>query len=480
MTRSARSIWVAPAAAAALAGCVYYNAMWSAERYAKDARRLEARGQATEARTEWARAAVKAESVAVRHPRSRWADDALVLQIEGLAGSGSCAAAAVPLAKARETVRDLKLRERAGLAGAQCALEAGRPTAAEAALGEALASRDQQRRSRAEYLAGQAAAQRRDYTVAVEHFRRSREAAALPARVRALLEAGQAADAERVFDTLATARVREPERADLLVRLATLAGADAASAALDRHFARARLSFGEQARLLIDDGDRQLIAGNYDAAVARYRRAATVATPATSEAATARIREQRVAIVRSRSRDELAAVTAELSKLTTSGAQSLLDLVKQVTARAETPGARFRAAELARDSLGARALAGQLFLDAAADDSGSLYTPKALIAALALLPDRHDSIAAVLDTRYAASPYTRAYHGEPSVAYAAAEDSLARELGVDIAGASPIAGPSVAGPRTGPRGPALDDTPPPARAAPPPPAKPRPARSERQ
>jgi len=120
----------------------------------------------------------------------------------------------------------------------------------------------------------------------------------------------------------------------------------------------------------------------------------------------------------------------------------------------ETPGAGFRAAELARDSLGAPALAGQLFLEVAARDTASLYAPKALVAAIPMLPERRDSIAAVLDTRYAASPYTRAFHGEPSVAYAAAEDSLARELGVEIArsSAAPV-GARFALPVPGPRGP---------------------------
>ena len=124
-----------------------------------------------------------------------------------------------------------------------------------------------------------------------------------------------------------------------------------------------------------------------------------------------------------------------------------------------TPAARFRAAEIARDSLHASALAGQLFLDAVAADSTSLYAAKALIAALVLLPDRRDSLVALLDSRYAGSPYTRAFHGQPSVAYAAAEDSLARELGVPGGGTrdNPVsAGVLFDAPVPGPRGPRLD------------------------
>ena len=461
MTRRAGAL----ALLAALSGCAYYNAMWSAERYAKDARRLEARGQEAEARSQWARAAAQAGTVIARHPRSRWADDALVLQAEGLARAGSCAEAAAPLAQARATVTDARLRERAGLAEAQCALAAGRPVAAGAALVEALASEDAARRSRAEHLAGQAAAARLDYDAAVEHYRRSREPAALPARAHALLAAGRPADAAGLIDTLADARLREADRADLIAELAAVGGVDAASAALDRLLVRARLPFAEQARLLIADGDRRFAHGDHDAATARYRQAELVAPAATIEAGMARVRAQRVLAARATQRSDLAPVIAELTRLTRAqeggapGGQSLLQIVMQATATPprESPGTGFRAAELARDSLGAPLLAGQLFLDLAAMDSSSLYAPKALVAALALLPDRRDSIAAVLDTRYGTSPYTRAFHGEASVAYAAAEDSLARELGVEVARAALPAGARVDVPLTGPRGPWLEN-----------------------
>src|SRR5438105_12498188 len=140
-----------------LCGCAYYNAMWSAEQHAKGARKLEASGREAEARSEWAQAAAKAEGVVTRHPRSRWADDALVLQVEGLARSGACEDAQEPLTRARSTVKDVALRERLDLADAQCAL-AVRLGDVQGRLAHVLASSDDARRSRAELLAGQAAA----------------------------------------------------------------------------------------------------------------------------------------------------------------------------------------------------------------------------------------------------------------------------------------------------------------------------------
>jgi len=451
------------AVALTLSGCAYYNAMWSAERSAGEARRLEARGREAEARTRWALAAVKAESVVTHHPRSRWADDALVLQGEALARAGSCRTAAAPIAKALAAVTDEALRERAALAAADCALLTGQPADAERALAEALASNDAGRRSRAEYLAGRASVSRSDYDGAVAHFRRSREPAALPARARALLAAGQPEAAGAALDTLAAEnRFNRDDWTQLLDGLASAGGVAAASTALDRLLARARVPTADGVALLIADGDRRLVRGDLDGAAGRYRQAA--AMPAGDDGV-ARVRGQRVLAARAATRDDLGPVVAELTHIVGGGAgaadaRTLRDLVSRVSAIPESPGTGFRLAELARDSLGAPRLAGQLFLDLATTDTGSIFAPKALVAALPLLPERHDSIIDVLDRVYTASPYTRALRGDASPAFAAAEDSLARELGVEVARGAPAAARTR--PRdvlTGPRGPWLDDAP---------------------
>lgn len=445
-------------------GCAYFNSMWTAEQYAKDARRFERRGQVSEARSKWALAAERAERVVIRHPRSRWADDALTLQAEGLARSGACEEAADVIARVRAGVADRALRERADLADAECALAANHPAQAEAALALPLASKDDTRRSRAAYLAGRTAALRLDYAAAVTHFERSREPAALSARARALLAAGRTTEAAAALETLTAPRF-ETERAELLSQLAAVGDHETASRALDRLLARGqRMPFQEQARLLIADADRRLAQGDDEEAAARYRRAALIAPVATTEAGMASVGVQRVLIARAQQPSDLKPIEAELARLSMESggaagtARSLLDLVRQAMRVAETFGAGLRVAELTRDSLGAPALAGRLFLDLAARDTASLYTPKALLAAIQLLPDRRDSIVAVLDARYAASPYSRALHGEASVAYAAAEDSLARELGVQVARSTtaPV-GARFELPVPGPRGPQLDE-----------------------
>jgi predicted negative regulator of RcsB-dependent stress response len=471
------------------AACAYYNGMWSAEHLAGEARRLERQDRTAEARSYWAQAAVKAESVVARHPKSRWADAALVLQGEALAWSGACQHAAAPLAQADTRVRDEALRERARLVIAQCALEAGDAAAASRALGGRGAvteSRDAGRRSRAALLAGRAAALQGDAAAAAEWFRRSDAPGAAPARVRALLAAGRVAEARALADTVAAGRepFNEEAWAALLADLRGAAGPDTASETLDRMLARRRIPVGPRARLLLADGDALFAAGRPEAATARYGQVAAAA-PDSAEGQLARLRAIRVQIAGAATAADLATVAERLQRLAAGGparagvadaeGRVLAAVVHRVLTRDELPESRrFRLAEVVRDSLAAPRLAAGLFLELARAAPGSLFAPKALVAAALAWPEggRRDSILAVLDSAYRGSPYTGALHGALSPAFAAAEDSLARALGLALGPAVPLVASRVPAPVPGPRGPPLDAAAPPAAVATPPGAPP--------
>ncbi|HEX4574745.1 MAG TPA: hypothetical protein VH158_06395 [Gemmatimonadales bacterium] len=467
-------------AGACVAGCGYYNGMWSAEHLAGEARKLERQDRAGEARTYWAQAAVKAESVLVRHPTSRWADAALVLHGEALARSGACAPAAAPLARAIATVRDPALLERARLARAECALDANDPATAGRALAGVTESSDAARRSRAAFDAGRVAALEGDEEAAAEWFRRSAAPGALAARVRALVAAGRVADALEWTDTLAHGPVEETAWAAMLIDLRRAAGLEATSRALDRMLAHRQTPRGVRARLWSADGDALLAGGRTAAAAARY--AAVVAlVPDSSEGQVARVRALRVLCVAAESVPQLAAPSAALERLLQGGGgvaqsegQALIALIRRIAHQQDrSTGERFQLAEAVRDSLGAARLAGRLFLELARQEPASLFAPKALVAAAALEPERHDSLVAVLDARYATSPYTLALRGEQSPGFAAAEDSLATALGLAAGRASSRFVGRVALPVPGPRGPPLDGPVVAAGvAAPPPPARP--------
>src|SRR2546428_7754333 len=184
-------------------------AMWGAGQVANEAGALEADVWAIYCGAAWARAAVKAESAAARHPGGPLVDEALTLQGEALARIGSCGVAEAPLRRVLEDGSDGTLRERAALVLAQCALDAGDPVAAERALVVPLESRDRGRRSRAAYLAGRAAVLRGDVAAALERLAGSEDAAAGFTRARLLAAAGRTGEVAALLDTPARRRFLE-------------------------------------------------------------------------------------------------------------------------------------------------------------------------------------------------------------------------------------------------------------------------------
>jgi hypothetical protein len=446
--------------AAAGSGCVYYNAMWSAERLARDARRFEARGQEADARLAWARAAEKAESVAVHHPRSRWADEARVLQGEGRAGSGDCARALPGLAKATGDFTAPSLRERAQLATASCALAGGDLATLTRAATPVLESSDRSRRSTAALLLGQGALASGDPTGAADLLARSDRPAATPLRIRALIAAGALDSAFAALTRDGRIGFVESDWAPVFEGLAAAAGAATASRGLAAFLSGRRIPPGARARLLLADGDRLRAAGAIDSAGERYARVAKL-VPDSVESGRARVRGLLLQVAAAGRVEDLEPVNRALSQLDQTGgaagaeARAPLRLLRRMVAPDAGEAERFRAAELARDSLGAPRLAGVLYLDLARRFPASVFAPKALVAALPLLPGAMDSLVAVLDTSYRTSPYTRALHGEASPGFTAAEDSLGLALGLRPAAAA-VAPAGIAPPVPGPRGPPLD------------------------
>jgi len=327
-----------------------------------------------------------------------------------------------------------------------------------------LESRDRGRRSRAAYLAGRAAVVRGDVPAALERLAGSEDAAAGFTRARLLAAAGRTGEVAALLDTLTRRRFVEAEWAAALDDVARASGPDVAAHTLDRLLARQRVRDRARARLLLADGNRRLAGGELDAAQRRYAQAERAA-PDSVEGQRARLLLVRVTASRAERPDELAAVARRLTGLLQSGPGGPVDaeaLAFQETVRrvlvldASGDAALFRAAELARDSLGSAPLAGRLFLRIVTLAPSSLFAPKALVAAAGLLPQSHDSLVARLSSRYPTSPYTLAVRGEASPAYAAAEDSLARALGLELRSPSLAVAATVRPPVPGRRGPTLD------------------------
>jgi hypothetical protein len=105
----------------------------------------------------------------------------------------------------------------------------------------------------------------------------------------------------------------------------------------------------------------------------------------------------------------------------------VLDIIIPVVARRELlnrDAKLFVLGEIVRDSLRAPVPAMALFFLVQRDHPESAIAPKALLAAAILRPELADSLSAVLDNQYPASPYRLALNGQASGLFAALEDSL--------------------------------------------------------
>src|ERR687893_2498394 len=138
---TARAAAIAAACAGLLAGCVYYNGMYNANRLAGSARKAEREGRTFEANNLWGQVATKAESLIVRHPRSKYAEEASILRGLALAKLGQCEQALGPLSRVGVANLKPELREDTWLATGRCQATLGNIAAADAAFAQVIDSK---------------------------------------------------------------------------------------------------------------------------------------------------------------------------------------------------------------------------------------------------------------------------------------------------------------------------------------------------
>src|SRR6266536_804942 len=129
--------------------CVYYNGMYNANRLARSARKAEREGRTFEDSNLWGQVITRAESVSVRHPDSKYADQAAVLRGVALARLGQCPPAMAPLGHAALLATGTELAEEGALALGRCSVDAGDAGAADLAFNRVMDSRHPARRREA-------------------------------------------------------------------------------------------------------------------------------------------------------------------------------------------------------------------------------------------------------------------------------------------------------------------------------------------
>jgi len=418
-----------------LAGCVYYNGMYNAKRLARSAQKAEREGRTFDASNLWGQVVTRAESVVVRHPESKYVDEALVLQGIALARLRQCPSAVSPLGRVALLPANSDLAEEAALALGRCQMELGSSAAADVAFARVVDSRNPARRESARLYRARALRLTGRHQQALSLLAATPGPAVQEERLLALAGLRRRPEALGLLDSI-VARSDSTTAWDSLLAALGRENPIVASDLLDRLGSRPGVQPAVQARRLLDDALRLAPADSARAA-ARIRQAmrAGAGTPSGDQA---ELRLLRLDLTRVRDASELAPHAAALQQVIIRKSSSAADAgqlhssVVQVKSAADSSGPGvpradlrvFLAAEVARDSLAASSLAASLFRRVADDWPDSPYAPKALIAGQALAPEWADSARALLAERYADSPYLALLRGEEAAGFEELEDSL--------------------------------------------------------
>jgi hypothetical protein len=409
--------------------------MYNTKRLAGSARKAEREGRTFEAASLWGQVVTRADSLVTRHPDSKYVDEALMLKGTGLARLGQCPTAIAPLSRVTQLQGvSADAAEDAYLALARCHMELGDPASADLAASRVIESRQSARRRDALLIHAQAlrlTGRPREALAALDGINGPH---ASEERLLALAGAGLRDQAVTTADTL-LAQADSGRNWDSLLVAVGRADPRVASSRVDRLVARPGSAPATRTRWLLEDG-RRLAGLDTARAEARLTQAAQ-AGAGTPAGIAAQVQLARRRLSRSRTSDDVAAVGRTLDSLagesgeTGEAGQLNATLVRirsaedSSSARAEMADLRlFLAAEAARDTLAAPVVAASLFRRLVDDWPDSPYAPKALLAARVLDTAWADTARALLDERYAASPYLAFVQGEASPEYQALEDSL--------------------------------------------------------
>ncbi len=427
------------AAALLLSGCVYYNGMYNTRRLAGSAWKAEREGRIYQASGLWGQVAVKADSVMVRHPTSRWADEAGVLRGIALARLRQCDDAMSLLARTPRSGPRSRVAEEAALALGRCHVRAGQLVAADFAFAPVLGSYDPRRRSQARVEHARVLRSRGRYAEALAALDSlDRSGAVVPGaseeRLLALAANGRRAAALAAADSLVRRSDSTRIWDSLLVAVAE-ADPIVASGVLDIVLVKARVPPLKRARWMLEDGLR-LVPRNPARARRRLQQAVR-ASGGSVGSGEARLQLLRMDLANARAPDDLRQRQGELRELENKVAASGADITSLSAAVAAvlaadtvTAGAPhgdlllFLSGETARDVLSANRLSAALFRRSALDWPESPYAAKALLASLRLDSTWSDSAQSLLQGRYALNPYVVVLRGADDPEYTRLEDSL--------------------------------------------------------
>lgn len=400
-------------------GCAYFNGIYNAREAEQSADRLMKRGNEEAARGAYLTSAAKAETVLVRHRKTRWRPTALYLAGRGGALGGDCAHA-IPrlqeyLALAGEPV---ERRDRAEIALASCEMRAGRLREARARLGPLAESRQREIARDAALWAARTEIQLGDLDAALRHLQRVDAAAAQWELAGASIEVGEWTRAESLLVIRAGRGDYRETALDAISALWAAGRADEAEAIV-RRYDRAGAAAAPRVRLHLRVADLAMASGRDSLAQQHLLSAMELSRDASVDHESA----ARLMLVRIAQSDSLEQIRrwvegarreAEGTAMYRRVADNLL-LVDMLRSNSVLGTGTFLAAEVVRDSLRAPKVAHALFLKVGAEESGGRKLPvaaTALLAAADLMPDSAAIYKARVKRDYGGTPAALILDGE--------------------------------------------------------------------
>jgi hypothetical protein len=423
--------------AALLAGCEYYNGKYNTKRLAGSARKAERDGRTFEANNLWGQVITRADTLVARHPDSKYVDEALAWKGVALSRLNQCEAAVAPLGRLSLLPPEDDVTEEAALALGRCQLRLGDPAIAEPLFTRVTESKDPARRQQARLLRAQVLRATGRHREAVAALKGLTDPRAANERLLALAGGRQRNAALALADSMLATR-DTTVRWDTVVVTVGREDPVTASALVSRLVRRPGLQPAVRARLFLEDGVR-LAAVDSVRAEARLRQAAE-ADSAGETGERAQLQLTRLRLTRANAVVDLPPLSRELQqRMKGEGgprgqAAQLLESIRRILLASDSASAGaaqadlrlFLAAETARDSLAAPALAASLFRMIVETMPDSPYAPKAILAGQTLDPVWGASALPLLEQRYASSPYVAFLQGMEPYGYRELEDSLQR------------------------------------------------------
>ena len=441
----------------ATGGCAYFNGIYNARSAERAADRAARAGQEAAAASAYALVAATAETVLVRHGRSKWRTEALYLAGRGLAFSGQCDPAMERLNEylGLNGVPPRK-RDRATVAMGRCLVHRAKHAEARALLDPLTSSADRDVAAAASLWAARAAMGLGLNEHAVAYLATADASSAQWEVIRASLRSMEYARAESL---LAGRAQRSDYRDELVPAITELwrAGRDSGVQRIVSQYGKGRIASRTKASLhitlaqLMMESRRDSLARRTLIAARRFSTDTLLDRQAGALLALLSLRDvEEVAdaeaiVKRARSESPGSLVTALEAHL------QLVDFLLKTTDY--TGASQFLAAEVARDSLRAPRLAHTLFTRLVSTMNSSPMAPKALLAAAAVVPESTAVYRARVLEEYPESAFAYVLRGDDpshlkayertdillSRAWTAAVDSmrLRRQAGAGQSAASP-------------------------------------------